>query len=359
MEETDNINKKLTPDILSDFKSKKHEIEKKHKLNIKKIKTFYNLVFDRKFGKPKEYMGNEYIGEIDQKNKPHGIGHIAYASENTYTGQFHNSLRHGLGYYVYNDQSVFKEIGFKDLKVSDFTKTYEGNWFADLYDGLGQQQNFTYDNKTKTLNLYHKLGEWRNDVQAGFFYITNTNIFFNFEKKKLETNFVLETLGFYLDGVPSGPTVHIYTKKNKSGENELMEDRMSGLGIHDIDKQESGFIHAFKNLKEWEDIPIKENCSYSSFILNEFTLHNNEKFNEKFKKSKLDLKIKIESLRHEMYGYFNKNSKNEDFVKLIGKTKSCFQQSHEMHTLQDIEEINKDIDIMIENFQNIKKDLID
>ena len=60
-----------------------------------------------------------------------------------------------------------------------------------------------------------------------------------------------------------------------------------------------------------------------------------------------------------MYGYTDKNFKNEDFVKLIRKTDSCYQQSHEMHTLQDIERINKDIDTMIENFQNIKKGLID
>ena len=358
MEETDNINKKLAPEILSDLKSKKHEIEKKHQLNKEKIQNFYNLVSGEKFVKPKEYLGNEYIGETDQKNLPHGIGFITYQAENTYTGQFHNSLRHGLGHYVYRDQSALKEIGFKDLKVSDFTKTYEGNWFADLYDGLGQQQNFTYDNKTKTLNLYHNLGEWRNDEQTGFFYITNTNIFFNLEKKKLETNFVLETIGFFLDGVPSGATVQIFTKKNKSGEYELMEDRMSGLYMHNIDKKEGGFIHAFKNLKEWEDIPIEENCSYSSFILNEVTLYNSEKFNEKFKKSKLDLKIKIASLQHGMYGYADKNFKNADFVKLIRKTDSCCQQSHEMHTLQDIERINKDIDTMIENFQNIKKVLI-
>ena len=80
MEETDNINKKLTPEILSDLKSKKHEIEKKHQLNKEKIQNFYNLVSGEKFVKPKEYLGNEYIGETDQKNLPHVIVFITYQS---------------------------------------------------------------------------------------------------------------------------------------------------------------------------------------------------------------------------------------------------------------------------------------
>ena len=88
------------------------------------------------------------------------------------------------------------------------------------------------------LNLYHNLGEWRNNEQTGFFYVTNTNIFFNLEKKKLEANFVLETIGFFLDNVPSGAAVQIFTQKNKSGEYELMEDRMSGLYMHKIEKKE-------------------------------------------------------------------------------------------------------------------------
>ena len=127
--------------------------------------------------------------------------------------------------------------------------------------------------------------------------------------------------------------------------------------------------HEFNFLKQGfkrtlGDMPLifRPKIKYQQLIGNKFRFLENDIlgdylicYHEKFKKSKLDLKIKIASLKHEMYGYTDKNFKNEDFVKLIRKTDSCYQQSHEMHTLQDIERINKDIDTMIENFQNIKK----
>ena len=69
-------------------------------------------------------MFDEYYGDVNNKNEPHGLGVKWYADGSVYSGEWESGFRHttGVGIWMRPDGSQ-----------------YEGSWINDLKHGMGKQ----------------------------------------------------------------------------------------------------------------------------------------------------------------------------------------------------------------------------
>jgi hypothetical protein len=126
------------------------------------------LVWDMCFGEHESSDGEfQYVGQWEN-NKPHGVGEIFYADDDSYKGEFSNGFSHGKGVYTfsYGDQYTGEFVndkfqGFGTYTFADGT-FYEGDFLNDAFHGQGK---FVWKNDVRIGDIY--IGEFKNNKRTG------------------------------------------------------------------------------------------------------------------------------------------------------------------------------------------------
>lgn len=110
-------------------------------VTFKEYKTFKRV----------EYSDGYYIGEVNDSNKPHGIGCINYKNGNRYCGNFFNGYRNGYGVFYYSDGSyVYSE--FKNGIAHGQGRVYKSNCSPKFvyYNNNKIEKTFWFDKESIT-----------------------------------------------------------------------------------------------------------------------------------------------------------------------------------------------------------------
>ncbi|CEM21891.1 unnamed protein product [Vitrella brassicaformis CCMP3155] len=87
--------------------------------------------------------GNEYTGEVDKRNRPHGTGKLTYKDGSVYSGEFKDGKRHGYGLIFYNDGTRYTGQFVDDYRegegreVTPDDTIYVGTFRGGLCEGRG------------------------------------------------------------------------------------------------------------------------------------------------------------------------------------------------------------------------------
>lgn len=324
---------KLFIDIIIEIKSKKYEIDQELDKIINKFEKNIEVKSNKYLKKtyPINFIGNNYKGETKDSNLPHGIGTIVYQNEDIFSGEFLDTLRHGIGKYVY--------FGSHDPKYHP-TKIayYVGEWFADSNDGLGE----SLINQWEDLTIYR--GNWTENRINGFGYYHTLG----YKNEKIPKK---ELIGYFVNDQCFKYIIEINRKEN----GQLQDHPPSGLYEFNVEQGTKTPMYEFKSIKEWDDIKISKNKRYPILekIIEPY-LDNKTKSKE-FRNSKLDFSTLLTKLQIKTsdYGMDSPDILLEWFSRLNELNRDSFSFSN----LTDIKQGIKKIKNLEEEFKKLKKKL--
>lgn len=113
-----------------------------------------------------------YLGDLDEKQRPHGKGLAMYTDNQYYYGEWQNGVRCGGGmwikFYVYDKNAKAKESIW-------LQHSYSGTWSNDLPNGEGAEHYDFIDENLEEKVGYNRnfIGNFKNGLYHGEMYITN------------------------------------------------------------------------------------------------------------------------------------------------------------------------------------------
>ena len=322
------LNQQENLKIITDQKFKK--IEKEIEKSKKKPQPgfrFFNAV---------------YTGSVNNKNLPDGKGVLLFQSRNEefpdendfYVGELTGGTKTGIGKYTYfNDRNIAKH---------PFTIPYYlGEWSGDQYYGLGKKIIDTFDDPM----TYE--GDFRSNKICGFGKYSSTN-----------KEGSIDMIGYFYDGSPMLYGVEIHKDKN-----DKLINNISGLYSYDFENKSKRLQCNFLDGWEWEKLDHKNYDRKKIAFINSIyeyaqnTLDKIEITNNKFKKEKLKLKIKLMELIFKIDFYWEKNSKHSKFNKLANILNDTNREIDNLFFFKDIDKYRKVVDEGFKTFDHFKKEL--
>ena len=323
----------IVQDLIVEIKSKKFETDKaldkiindyETKIKIKSEKYLENK-------NPINFIGNIYKGEVKKNNLPHGIGNILYQSEDMYSGEFFETLRHGVGKYTYLGSMNYKDHPFS-------IGYYIGEWYADANEGLGESLITKWEN----LSIYR--GNWAVNRINGFGYYH----MLGHENNKIPK---IELIGYFVNDQGFKYIIEIHRKEN----GQLEDYPPSGLYEYDVEQGTKTPIYEFKSIEEWDNIKISKNKSYPILEKLVEPYLNNDTKQKKFKDAKLEFVILLSKLQIDAqdHGY----DAPDMVLEWIWKVNELREEGFAFSSLSDVENGNQRVRELKKEFEDIKKKL--
>ena len=323
--------------VIQEFKYKKLEIDKKlDEIVNKKITKIEKDC--KKFKDAIIYFGNGYIGEKNKHGMPDGMGNLlSHPLEDFYVGQFDNGLKHDLGKYTYMSGGGSAHHPFS-------IPYYAGEWFADSYHGLGKHLITEFEN----LMIYE--GTHTHDKKTGF------GTYKKFDSDNVDKFCNTELIGYFLDGQGFKLMIEI----NRDDNGNLTKNTPSGFFEYDLEKGEKTPLLLFNEIDEWEKkIKPKKmdkelldifNDSYKEFF-------NLDPFTKEFSDLTIKVKKNVMKLMFDTNKYFEKNSKDKNYLKFLQKINSLNKVVAQIGENQKLIELNEMIEKEKKEFVSIEKKL--
>ena len=323
----------IVQDLIVEIKSKKFETDKaldkiindyETKIKIKSEKYLENK-------NPINFIGNIYKGEVKKNNLPHGIGNILYQSEDMYSGEFFETLRHGVGRYTYLGSMNYKDHPFS-------IGYYIGEWYADANEGLGESLITKWEN----LSIYR--GNWAVNRINGFGYYH----MLGHENNKIPK---IELIGYFVNDQGFKYIIEIHRKEN----GQIEDYPPSGLYEYDVAQGTKTPIYEFKSIEEWDNTKISKNKSYPILEKLVEPYLNNDTKQKKFKDAKLEFAILLSKLQiyTSDYGY----DAPDILLELFSKVNELHMEGFAFLSLSDVENGKQRIKELKKEFEDIKKKL--
>ena len=323
----------IVQDLIVEIKSKKFETDKaldkiindyETKIKIKSEKYLENK-------NPINFIGNIYKGEVKKNNLPHGIGNILYQSEDMYSGEFFETLRHGVGKYTYLGSMNYKDHPFS-------IGYYIGEWYADANEGLGESLITKWEN----LSIYR--GNWAVNRINGFGYYH----MLGHENNKIPK---IELIGYFVNDQGFKYIIEIHRKEN----GQIEDYPPSGLYEYDVAQGTKTPIYEFKSIEEWDNTKISKNKSYPILEKLVEPYLNNDTKQKKFKDAKLEFVILLSKLQIDAqdHGY----DAPDMVLEWIWKVNELREEGFAFSSLSDVENGNQRVRELKKEFEDIKKKL--
>ena len=323
----------IVQDLIVEIKSKKFETDKaldkiindyETKIKIKSEKYLENK-------NPINFIENIYKGEVKKNNLPHGIGNILYQSEDMYSGEFFETLRHGVGRYTYLGSMNYKDHPFS-------IGYYIGEWYADANEGLGESLITKWEN----LSIYR--GNWAVNRINGFGYYH----MLGHENNKIPK---IELIGYFVNDQGFKYIIEIHRKEN----GQIEDYPPSGLYEYDVAQGTKTPIYEFKSIEEWDNTKISKNKSYPILEKLVEPYLNNDTKQKKFKDAKLEFVILLSKLQIDAqdHGY----DAPDMVLEWIWKVNELRGEGFAFSSLSDVENGNQRIRELKKEFEDIKKKL--
>ena len=320
----------IVQDLIIEIKSKKFQIDKE----LDKIISDYKKRIETKSKKylennPTNYIGNTYKGELKEENIPHGIGNILYQNEDMYSGEFFETLRHGVGKYTY--------LGSMNHKDHPFSIGYYiGEWYADANEGLGESLITKWEN----LSIYR--GNWAVNRINGFGYYH----MLGHKDNKIPK---IELIGYFVNDQGFKYMIEINRKEN----GQLEDYPPSGLYEFNVEQGTKTPIYEFKTIEEWDNIKISKSNSYPILekLVEPYII--DETQTKEFKDAKLEFSILLTKLQIDTsdYGY----DASGDLLEWFQKVNELNRGSFAFSSLSDVKKGTQRIKELKKEFELLKK----
>lgn len=324
------FSEQIVLDLIVEIKSKKFQIDKE----LDKIISDYEKRIEIKSKKylknnPTNYMGNTYKGELKEENIPHGIGNILYQNEDMYSGEFFETLRHGIGKYTYLGSMNYKDHPFS-------IGYYIGEWHADANEGLGESLITKWEN----LSIYR--GNWAVNRINGFGYYH----MLGHKDNKIPK---IELIGYFVNDQGFKYMIEINRKEN----GKLEDNPPSGLYEVNVERRTKTPIYEFKTIEEWDNIKISKSNSYPILekLVEPYII--DETQTNEFKDAKLEFSILLTKLQTESSDYSYDAS--DDLLEWFQKVNELNRESFAFLSLVDIKKGTQRIKELKKEFKLIKK----
>ena len=326
----DVLSEQIVQDLIVEIKSKKFQIDKE----LDKIISDYEKRVEIKSKKylknnPTNYIGNTYKGELKEDNIPHGIGNILYQNEDMYSGEFFETLRHGIGKYTY--------LGSMNYKYHPFSIGYYiGEWHADANEGLGESLITKWEN----LSIYR--GNWTVNRINGFGYYH----MLGHKDNKIPK---IELIGYFVNDQGFKYMIEINRKEN----GQLEDNPPSGLYEFNVEQGTKTPIYEFKTIEEWDNIKILKSNNYPILekLVEPYII--DETQTKKFKDAKLEFSILLTKLQIDTsdYGY----DATDTLLIWFQKVNELNRESFAFSSLGDVKKGTQRIKELKKEFEVIKK----
>ena len=322
--------------VIQEFKYKKLEIDKKlDEIVNKKIAKIEKDC--KKFKGSILYFYNDYVGEKNKRGMPEGMGSLLFnRTEDFYIGQFDSGLKHGLGNYTYMSGGGSANHPFS-------IPYYVGEWFADSYHGLGKH----FITEFEKLMIYE--GTHTHDKQTGF------ATYKRFNSGNVDKFCNTELIGYFFDG--RGDRLMIEINRDDNG--NLSQDTISGLFEYNQENGTKTPMYVFTKIEEWENLEPKKmekviaDMTYQIYE----SYFNLDIFTKKFSDLTIKIKKNVMKLMFDSNKYFEKNSKDKNYLKFLQKTNSLNNSVTEISENQKLIELNEMIEKEKKEFVSIEKKL--
>ena len=323
----------IVQDLIVEIKSKKFETDKaldkiindyETKIKIKSEKYLENK-------NPINFIENIYKGEVKKNNLPHGIGNILYQSEDMYSGEFFETLRHGVGRYTYLGSMNYKDHPFS-------IGYYIGEWYADANEGLGESLITKWEN----LSIYR--GNWAVNRINGFGYYH----MLGHENNKIPK---IELIGYFVNDQGFKYIIEIHRKEN----GQIEDYPPSGLYEYDVAQGTKTPIYEFKSIEEWDNTKISKNKSYPILEKLVEPYLNNDTKQKNFKDAKLEFALLLSKLQiyASDYGY----DAPDILLEWIWKVNELREEGFAFSSLSDVKNGTQRTKELEKEFEDIKKKL--